>query len=105
MDNELKDSSDEIETYDDYKEIITFVSGTPSGGWIERKGPFRGSIEYKCYPDTTLDLYGLRISNGKLKLYQERDISYVYIPHYIGIYCTNSFIFPYGIAIGNIDWY
>ncbi len=89
-----------IGEYDNYTEIITWVSGDFHYSWKLRRGIFRGSIGLGTCPRCKgIDLIGLRLSNGKLEKYSEYEIDAALIYRFIGIPEANI-----GIAIGNIDW-
>ena len=90
----------EFGTEDDYEEIITFVRGEAHPVWINRKGPFRGSLRFGMCPRCKgLELSGLRHSNGFIERYNIKLKSTgIEIPNFIGIPEIT-----FGIAIGDIE--
>ena len=97
----------EIESIDDYEEIITLITGGGHINWIKRKGLFRGEILIETCPWCEgINLIGLFHSNGSIKLFREYNLEfpyggpYLHIPSFIG-WAKGSRI--EGIAIGNID--
>jgi hypothetical protein len=94
--------NNEAESFDDFEEIITLVSGVAHMDWIEQRGPFRGEVYfYSCSWCSGIDLYGLRFSNGAIETYRLNNLDDVHIPRYVG-FIENTLIL--GIAIGDIEW-
>jgi len=98
------DNFNDSGTSDDYKEIITFISGGDNSEWINRKGFFRGEIFiYGGSPwGIPIALWGLRLTNGKVEKYSMIEARSVHA------YFFRGFIFDgtqaLGYALGNIDW-
>ena len=97
-----KDNFDEPLASDDYKEIITIISGGDHSEWINRKGFFRGEIEiYSSIWGIWLKIKGLRLTNGKVERFS-MFVSEVHANFFIG------FIFDgeraLGVAFGDIEW-
>jgi len=108
----LSYNSKKIESSDDYKEIITFISGNAEINWIERRGFFRGEVNltWDDYQLGLVNLSGFRNSESGIEYYNEIILEgYVYAYNFIGF--SSGISFPefapkvLGIALGNIEWY
>jgi hypothetical protein len=109
-DNEPRNISKEIQEYDDYEEVITFIEGYGELNWIKRRGYFRGEVNMICNKQSGfINLSGYRRSESGIQYYNEFiEKGLVYAYRFIGYY--NGYWFGWfdprilGIAIGNIEW-
>ena len=109
-DDEPRDSPKEIQEYDDYEEVITFIEGYGELNWIKRRGFFRGEASLIChYQSGSINLSGYRRSESGIEYYNELiEKGLVYVYRLICCYADYSYFWLdpriVGIAIGNIEW-
>ena len=107
--------NNEIETFDNYKEIITRINGYAELKWIKIRGSFHGryygEAEIIKGDNDGVNLLGIRLTNGCKKFFYESYRDYIYAPRFIG-HSGISMVpghswqrFTSGWAFGNIDWY
>jgi hypothetical protein len=94
----------ESEGFDNHIEIITFINGGYDFTWTERRGFFRGEVEIwgKVGWEIPLDLFGLRITNGRLEIFSI-GVIYAHVYFFRG-FCLGEDKTAFGYALGNIDW-